>query len=186
MLENPSVLKAWLGFFSTLAESSAALTGLMFVVVTLVTRTDHPETSRDGITSFSTPTVMHFCAALYASVVLIAPWRELAYPSVLIGLGGLYGVVYIARVMSRTKSLSAYFPDVEDWVWYTILPIVAYSVICAAAVALSFAPVQSLFVLAGGALLLVFIGIRNSWDVVTFIAIGGAGAPNDASEDASS
>ncbi len=33
--------------------------------------------------------------------------------------------------------------------------------------------VDALFVLAGGVVLLIFIGIRNAWDIVTFIATGG-------------
>jgi len=46
------------------------------------------------------------------------------------------------------------------------LPCLAYGAIALAAV-----PVQALFILAGGVMLLIFIGIRNAWDSVTYIAI---------------
>jgi len=47
--------------------------------------------------------------------------------------------------------------------------------------------VQALFALAGGALLLIFIGIRNAWDIVTFIAIGGIDEqPSSSPKDAGS
>jgi hypothetical protein len=57
--------------------------------------------------------------------------------------------------------------------WYTILPLLAYGALVAGAIALNAIPRGALFVLAGGVLSLIFIGIRNSWDVVTFLAVGG-------------
>lgn len=84
---------------------------------------------------------------------------------------GLYGVVYILRVMYRTRRLTVYTADFEDWTWYTILPFAAYGAISAGAIALAAVPVQALFILAGGVVLLIFIGIRNAWDIVTYIAI---------------
>ena len=152
-------------------SSAAALTGLMFVVITLVTRTQPAEEAHAGISTFSTPTVMHFAAVLLISAVLIAPWRSLVSPGVVVALMGLYGVVYILRVMHRTRRLTIYTADLEDWMWYTILPFVAYGAISAGAIALAAAPVQALFILAGGVVLLIFTGIRNAWDVVTYLMI---------------
>ena len=153
-------------------SSAAALTGLMFVVITLVTRSERAEDTHAGISTYSTPTVMHFAAALLVSAVLSAPWRSLVHPGVVVALIGLYGVAYILRVMHRTRRLTVYTADLEDWTWYTILPFVAYGAISAGAIALATAAsVQALFIVAGGVVLLVFIGIRNAWDIVTYIAI---------------
>lgn len=174
---TPSTLLAnWSNFYVTMGSSAAALTGLMFVVITLVNRGERSQGSSDGIATFSTPTVLHFCAALFFSAVLNAPWHLLLDPAFIIGLTALYGVVYVLRVMRRTKRLTGYTPDTEDWMWYTIVPLVAYSIILAGAVILPIASVRALFVLAGGVVLLIFLGIRNSWDVVTFIAMGGPDA----------
>ena len=169
-----SLLAAWSNFFVMTGSSAAALTGLMFVVVTLVMRSERLRAAEEGTATFSTPTVMHFGAALLASAVLAAPWRSLLPPAVLLGLGGLYGAVFILRIMYRTKRLSIYTADIEDWIWYSVLPFIAYLAIFAGAIALRAAPVQALFVLAGSVMLLIFIGIRNSWDIVTFIATGRA------------
>jgi hypothetical protein len=57
--------------------------------------------------------------------------------------------------------------------WYTILPLLAYGALLVGAIVLNAVPRDALFVLAGGVLSLIFIGIRNSWDVVTFLAVGG-------------
>jgi hypothetical protein len=172
-----SFLAPWASFYVMMGSSAAALTGLMFVVITLVNRTERSRRSSDGIATFSTPTVTHFCAALLVSAVLAAPWRLMLHPAVLIALTGLFGIVYMLRVMRRTKSLVSYTADVEDWTWYSVLPLVAYIAIFAGAIVLVTFPTQALFALAGGVVFLIFLGIRNAWDVVTFIAIGGADAP---------
>jgi hypothetical protein len=164
-------LTAWSSFYVMTGSSAAALTGLMFVVITLVTRTDRAEDTHAGISTFSTPTVMHFAAVLLVSAVLIAPWRSLLHAGVVVALIGLLGLAYILRVMHRTRRLTIYTADFEDWMWYTILPFVTYGAISAGGIALAAAPVQALFILAGGVVLLLFIGIRNAWDIVTYVAI---------------
>ena len=166
-----SFLTVWSSFYVMAGSSAAGLTGLMFVVITLVTEKERSESTHDGIATFSTPTVMHFAAALLVSAVLTAPWHSLVHASAAVALIGLYGVAYILRVMSRTRRLTMYRADFEDWTWFTILPFVAYGAISAGAIALTAAPVQALFIIAGGVVLLIFIGIRNAWDVVTYLAI---------------
>jgi hypothetical protein len=69
-----------------------------------------------------------------------------------------------------------YRADLEDWIWYTVLPLVAYGVIMIAAIALFTLVVKALFAVGGGVVLLLLIGIRNAWDVVTFLAMGGPGS----------
>jgi hypothetical protein len=166
-------LPAWSNFYVIAGSSAAALTGLMFVVITLVRGEEQSQVRHDGIATFSTPTVMHFCAALFVSAILCAPWRSLVYVAVIVGLVGSYGVLYLAGVARRAKRLTKYTADVDDWMWYTILPLLAYGALLAGAIVLNAVPRDALFVLAGGVLSLIFIGIRNSWDVVTFLAVGG-------------
>jgi hypothetical protein len=172
-----SLLAPWSNFYVMTGSSAGALTGLMFVVITLVTQVERLQRSRDGISVFSTPTVAHFGGALLVSAVLSAPWRSLAYPATLLGLASLCAVVYVVRVWYLTKRFTGYRPDLEDWVWFTILPLVAYGAILTGAIALFIIPVGALFVLAAGVVLLIFIGIRNAWDIVTFLAIEGPNLP---------
>ncbi len=166
----PRLLAHWANFYVMIGSSAAALTGLMFVVITLVTNADRPARSYDGVQAFSTPTVLHFGAALLVAAVLSAPWHSFIGPTVLLGLTGLYGVVYVARVSLRAKRMREYVPDWEDWIWFWILPFAAYGAILLSSAGLIAAPATALFGLAGATTLLVFIGIRNSWDVVTFLA----------------
>jgi hypothetical protein len=154
----------------------------MFVVITLVAG-DRSRSTHEGISTFSTPTVLHFCAALLVSAILSAPWRSLVHAAVLLGLTGLFGVVYVCRVMMRTRRLTVYRPGIEDWVWYAIVPLVAYAAIVVAALLLPWAPTETLFVLGGANVLLIFIGIHNAWDVVTFLAVNFDGEPSSSSTD---
>src|ERR1700681_3644058 len=124
-----SVLTAWSSFYVLSGSSAGALTGLMFVVITLVTGVERTRNARDGLSVFSTPTVAHFGSALLVSAVLSAPWGSLKFPAVLLGLGGLYAVIYVARIWTRTRRFTEYRPDLEDLVWYTILPLIAYAAI---------------------------------------------------------
>jgi hypothetical protein len=59
----------------------------------------------------------------------------------------------------------------EDWIWHLNLPPIAYVVLLLAALMLGCTPALSLFVVAGVALILLFTGIHNAWDSVTFIAL---------------
>ena len=174
-----SLLQPWSGFFAVTASSAAALTGLMFVVITLVMSIERVRRSPEGISAFSTPTVVHFGAALIFSAVLIAPWHRLAFPALIVGGGSLYELVYLLRVALRARRVTSYTPDIDDFVWYTVLPIVAYCAILAGAIGLALHVRPALFAVSGGVLLLIFIGIRNAWDVVTFLAMYEEGGPSD-------
>jgi hypothetical protein len=166
----PSFLSAWSNFYVMTGSAAAALTGLMFVVITLVTG-ERSRTTRDGLSTFSTPTVLHFGAVLLISAMLCAPWHSLIHVAVLTGLSGLVGLGYAVRIAFRASKLSTYKPDLEDWICYTVLPLVAYATILAGSIGLSVAPASALFALAGGVILLIFTGIHNAWDVVTYVTI---------------
>lgn len=175
----PSILSAWSSFYVITGSSAAALTGLMFVVISLVTGEERVRKNPDGISTFSTPTVAHFCAAFLVSAILNAPWRSLGPPATLLAIIALYGIAYVLRVTHRTRRLETYVPDAEDLTWFSALPLVAYGAILAGAIALPALAVNALFAVGGGVVLLILIGIRNAWDVVTFLATGGAGGPTD-------
>jgi hypothetical protein len=54
-----------------------------------------------------------------------------------------------------------------------VLPLAAYATLLAGGIMFAWRPAAALFVVAGAALLLMFNGIHNAWDTVTFIAVGG-------------
>lgn len=171
-----SILAGWSNFYVITGSSAAALTGLMFVVVTLVAgnrEREHPEQAtaiNEGTDAFSTPTVVHFCAAFLVSGVMSAPWPRTGQAALAIACCGVLGVLYVFRVALKTSRVSNYRPGIDDWLWFAIIPLVAYAAIALAGVLVFSVPVAAGFILGGATLLLIFIGIHNAWDIVTYIA----------------
>ena len=160
----------WENFYVIVGSSAAALTGLQFVVIALIAESS-AKTGGRAIAAFGTPTVVHFCAALLASAIVSAPWRGLSSPGLFIGSLGVAGVLYALVVTKRARQQTVYKPVFEDWLWHSILPFCAYGVMTIAAFVLRHRPEEALFLVGGAALLLVFIGIHNAWDTVTFVAL---------------
>ena len=182
-----SQLIAWESFYVIVGSSGAALTGLQFVVIALIAdaRTQgaaRAQQSNDqSIAAFGTPTIVHFCSVLLVSAILSAPWHGLSSVALTLGVCGLVGVVYGVIVVRRARRQSGYRPVWEDWLWHAVLPLIAYGLILISAIALRNYPQRALFVIGATALLLLFIGIHNAWDTVTYIAVGGLQSPNEPS-----
>jgi len=165
-----SPLVAWENFYVIIGSAAAALTGLMFVVIALISEAE-PGTSSPGLGAFATPTVVHFCAALLVSAILSAPWHELFNAGLALGMCGAVGVIYSAIVVRRARRQTAYKPVLEDWLWHAVFPLIAYTALFLAAIPLRRSPEPALFVVAAATLLLLFIGIHNSWDAVAYVSI---------------
>ena len=165
-----SPLTTWQNFYVIIGPSAATLTGLMFVVITLITRT-RVRRSSGTVAAFGTPTVVHFCAALLVAAILSAPWQALWNAGLLLGLSGLGGMTYIVIVIRRARRQTDYTPVLEDWLWHTVFPLVSYTAIVVSAIVLPGNPVPVLFVIGAATVLLLFIGIHNAWDTVTYITI---------------
>ena len=169
---HDSPLAGWQNFYVMVGSSSAALTGLMFVVTTLVAQ--RPPVAGDpneGTRTFSAPNVVHFCSALLVAGIMSAPWHRFEIAEGLIGLTGVAGVIYVLRIVYRLSRMTRYQVDLDEWIWYAVLPFLAYLVMIAGAAGAAFIASQALFALAGATLLMLFIGIHNAWDIVTYLAL---------------
>jgi hypothetical protein len=170
-----SLLSAWETYYVIIGSSGAALTGLQFVVIALVAESPRRATTRE-IEAFGTPTTIHFCAVLLMSAILSAPWQGLSLVAFVLGVCGLTGVVYGLIVMRRACRQTTYRPVMEDWIWHAVLPLLSYALLLVAAIVLPKYPRRALFLIAATVLSLLFIGIHNAWDTVTYIAIDQAEA----------
>jgi hypothetical protein len=165
-----SALASWTSFYVVTGSAAAALTGLMFIVITLVTGLERSERNPEGTSIFSTPTVVHFSAAFVISAMLTAPWHSLFWLGLLLACGAFVCAANIVRVSWRISLLARYHADLEDWSWYTILPLIAYLSILGGAVGVATGALRGLTPIAAGVALLVIIGIHNAWDIVTYLA----------------
>ena len=167
------LLKDWENFYVIIGSATGSLIGLTFVVITLVSsiRQRGIPGGPEGTAAFSTPTVVHFCSALLIAAILTAPWRVLWMPGLLLGIASLGGVGYVIVVLRRVLRQSTYRLVMEDWIWHITFPFIAYVTLFVATIMLSVNPAPTLFVISAVTLLLLFIGIHNSWDTVTYITI---------------
>ena len=165
-----SPLPTWESFYVIIGAAAAALTGLMFVVITLMAGA-RVRRSSAALAAFGTPTIVHFCAALLVAAILSAPWQVLWNAGLLLGLSGLGGVTYVVIVVRRARRQSDYQPVLEDWLWHTVFPLVSYTALVFAAIVLPGNPAPALFVIGAGTVLLLFTGIHNAWDTVTYLVI---------------
>ncbi len=165
-----SALIAWQNFYIVVGSSAGTLTGLTFVVITLVARRQAPGPSQ-AVAAYTTPTIVHLGAALLVSAALSAPWPALAPIDIVLGLCGLGGIVYVGIIVRRIRRMDSYTPVVEDWLWRGILPLVAYVALVVAALLLLGAAPLALFGVGGALVLLLSIGIHNAWDEVTYITV---------------
>jgi hypothetical protein len=170
-----TTLLNWADFYLIVGSAGAALTGLQFIVQTLLASErlravtgDDPE---GGIAAFGSPTVVHFGLVLLVSSVLCVPWTEYLGLRVTLGAIGVLALLYVTVVVGRAQRQHSYTPEAEDWLFHIILPPTAYGAILFAAVRLESNTTSSLFTLAAANLLLLTVGIHNAWDTVTYITI---------------
>ena len=184
-----TALASWADFYLITGTAAAALTGLQFVVQTLLaSETLRPVTSGDpegGVDAFGTPTVVHFTLALLISALMCVPWTGPDELRGTLGAMGLAALVYSVIVLRRARRQKSYTPVMEDWIWHAVLPGVAYTAVVACAVLLDSERTAALFAVAGATLVLLCIGIHNAWDTVTYLTLNAMRADSSATQPAS-
>ena len=160
-------LAAWDSFYVIVGSAAGALIGLQFVVLTLVAERPHARTG-EASAAFATPSVVHFGVVLLLSAVMSAPWHGFGPVMFLWALVGLGGILYGVVVIRRMRAQKAYKPVLEDWLFYGLLPLIPYAMLAVSFVVTRTDPRRSLFVVAAATLMFLFLGIRNSWDAITW------------------
>lgn len=176
-----AALASWQNFYVILGSAAGALTGLQFVVMTLVMQARSASNARD-IQAFGTPTVMQFCTALLVSALMTAPWPTPARLGACLGACGVAGVTYSVRIIWHARK-AEYEPDLEDRIWYIVLPLLGHAALAAGAGLIWCNVPWSPVVIAADALVFLFVGVHNSWDTVTFIAVRHAKRSSDGEGD---
>jgi hypothetical protein len=163
-------LLQWENFYIIVGSSAGALTGLQFVVMALISDSQ-ARTDSNTIDTFGTPTVVHFCAVLLVSAMLSAPWPALSQAATAVAILGVIGVGYSIVVVRRARRVTGYKPEMEDWIFHCVLPLIAYATLLVSGATLTIRHVPALFGVAVFSLILLFVGIHNAWDTVTYITI---------------
>ena len=169
-MENAAhaLLSQWESFYVIVGSSAGGLTGLWFVVITLVGDSNIPRTP-ESTHAFGTPNVVHFAAILVLSAILSAPWHSFKSPAHLIGAIAILGVVYVLIVFRRMLRQHGYKPVLEDWLFHLALPLLSYGTLFFGAAGMSHGQEWALFLIGTVAMLQLCIGIHNAWDTVVYV-----------------
>ena len=163
-----SELIDWNSFYVIVGSSAGALIGLQFVVIALIAETPNARADAQAGAAFSTPSVVHFAVVLLLSAIISAPWHTIGAVGVVWGLMGISGIVYALIVARRMRLQTAYRPVFEDWLFHALLPLAAYAILAVSAYVAQSDARPALFLVAAATLLLLFVGIHNAWDAVTY------------------
>jgi hypothetical protein len=161
----------WDSFYLLTGGAGGALIGLLFVVATLM-RGDDPDTQLRAADTYMTPIVFHLCMVLGVSCFAAAPGIASERQGLVlgacavVGLANSYRVVHSLGVARTVKP--AHWSDI--W-WYGHAALAAYVPMLAGAAAIWLAPNLAADLVAAGLLAVLFIAIRNAWDLVTWISI---------------
>ncbi len=162
------MFEAWDNFYILLGSAAGALIGLLFIVVTLTAGLDREQALR-GASRYMTPTLTAFSAVLLVSAIASAPLRAGLQRATLVVLALLLLVWALVNVRRM------FFPDggppthwTDPW-WYSAAPAAAYLALAAVAGAGSPLGVGAV------AVALLMLGVRNAWDLITWIAPRGPG-----------
>jgi hypothetical protein len=167
VIDDMTALSGWENFYVVVGSAAGALIGLQFVVMTLVAQRP-PIRATEAVDAFGTPTIVHFAAVLFLSAVVSVPWHEIGSASAVWGLAGFSGIVYEVVVSRRMRLQTTYQPVIEDWLFHFLLPLAAYAMLAGSAFVAQFHARPALFILGAATLLLLFVGIHNAWDAVTY------------------
>ncbi len=162
-----TAFNGWENFYVIVGSSAGALIGLQFVVVTLIAERP-PLRAAEASAAFTTPTIVHFGVVMLLSAIVSAPWNGITTPAILLGLVGLCGVAYMVIVARRMRVQITYKPEFEDWLFHVVMPLVAYAMLTVSVFTASSHTHFTLFVVGSAVLMLLFIGIHNAWDAVTY------------------
>ena len=160
-----SALREWETFYVIIGSSAAALTGLQFVVVALISEAAGIGGGEEEMQTFGTPTVVHFCFVLLIAAICSVPHQSAASLAWCIAISAIIALAYIAWITARARRVTGYQPVFEDWLFHAILPLIAYGALLIAGI------VTNLYVIAAAALLLLYVGIHNAWDTAMFISM---------------
>jgi hypothetical protein len=167
-----SLLAGWDNFYVIVGSTAGALTGLTFVVVSLIS--DAQRAQPRGMKLFVTPTVVHFCTVLAIAALLAMPHLHvmtLSWGFAVAGAAGLIYVAWIAYQIGYSQAQIQYVPVAEDWIFNVIVPLLVHVGLLLFAWLVWQHTQATLYGVALLTLILLFTGIHNAWDIAVWLAI---------------
>jgi hypothetical protein len=160
-----AALREWETFWVIIGSSAAALTGLQFVVIALISEAGPIGGGEEEMQTFGTPTVVHFSFVLLIAAFCSIPHQSAASLAWCLVISAIAAVAYMSWITAKARRVTGYKPVLEDWLFHAILPLIAYGALLIAGI------MTNLYIIGAAALLLLYIGIHNAWDTAMFISM---------------
>jgi hypothetical protein len=161
------MLNNWHEFYELLGTAAAALLSLLFVVASIGANALGAE-SAGGTRTFMSPVAFHYANVLFLGLVALIPtqtWESFGLTLGVAAAGSLvYSIVILVRVLRDSRA------DMADNLAYGAVPAVCYGAGLIASALILKQSAAGLEVLAGAALLLLVVNIRNAWDLMLSMA----------------
>ena len=161
------MLSDWHEFYTLLGTAAAALVALLFVAASIDASVLTPD--RAGATrTFISPVVFHYTNVLFLSLIALIPtqtWQSFGWTIAIASVAStVYSLVIVLRVFRNSIA------DLADRLAYGSVPVLCYAAGVVAAILILKQKPAGLDVLAGAALLLLIVNIRNAWDLMLALA----------------
>jgi hypothetical protein len=164
------MFERWHDFYILVGSAAGALIGLLFIVVTLTANMDR-EQALKGASRYMTPTVTQFAAVLLIGAVACAPLDDALQRDLLAALATVLAVWTLFNVWRMFfRLVTAHTTHWTDPWFYAVAPAIAYLALIA------FALEGSAFWVGVVAAVVLMLGVRNAWDLITWIAPRGGAA----------
>ena len=171
--------RGWENFYVLVGTASAGLIGLFFVVAALSQNRERSPMLMRAIGIYMSPTVLNFAVVFCVAAVAVAPAFPIRPTAAVMGLGALFGLgdaLWACAGMAKPRP--GYEPPHWSDFWlYGAAPVAAHIGLAAGALALWSGAGWAPMMIAATVLALLLVGVRNAWDLVTWIAPRGADPP---------
>jgi hypothetical protein len=162
------MLAPWHEFYALLGTAAAALMALLFVAASIGASVLTAE--RAGPTrTYLSPVIFHYSNILFLSLIALIPELEPVVFGITIAVAAAGSLIYSLYIFARLFRDG--IADLADRIAYGVVPVATYSAgLVAAYLMVTGEVADSLYVVAGGALLLLVVNIRNAWDLMLALA----------------
>ena len=159
----------WDSYYLLIGTAAGALIGLLFVVATLNAGREVSSVTR-GTQTYLTPTVFHFAMVVVVSALATAPGLPGRFVGPALAACALAGLLYSVWICVRLSQNKLEGEHWSDFWFFGAAPGATYLGLGATAAAVWAAPLAVPYGTAFLLLLLMLLGIRNAWDLVTWLA----------------
>jgi hypothetical protein len=163
------MLQAWSGFYQMTGEASATLAGLLFLVVSL-TAGRSVQTSENGVRLFTSPTMFLFAFVLVLSALALMPAGDGRVPLAAMSGWTAVALAHAIWVMGRMRGLTQNLPHWSDFWCYGVAPAGVFGVLAAGLGLVWAGNAAGWFVAGFGVAGVLAVGVRNGWDLITWLA----------------